>query len=86
MSKRAEQKVLEAYPYNRVYTDNDVEHNGNFCNQLPYIEGYEKAEKDTIERVCEWLKKNATYIHPRKGIKTCMINLNALREAILEEE
>lgn len=46
MSKIAEQKALEAYPYNRAYTDNDVEYDGNFCNRLPYIEGYEQAEKD----------------------------------------
>lgn len=46
MSKIAEQKTLEAYPYNRAYTDNDVEYDGNFCNRLPYIEGYEQAEKD----------------------------------------
>lgn len=48
MSKRAEQKALEAYPYNRAYTDNDVEYDGNFCNRLPYIEGYKQAEQDII--------------------------------------
>lgn len=47
--------------------------------------GYEQAEKDTIERVCEWLEKNATFIHPRKGVSTCIVNLSALKEAILEE-
>lgn len=46
MSKKAEEAALKAYPYNRAYTDNDVEYDGNFCNRLPYIEGYEQAEKD----------------------------------------
>ncbi len=45
MSK-AEERALEAYPYNRAYTDNDIEYDGNFCNRLPYIEGYRQAEKD----------------------------------------
>ena len=58
MSKIAEQKALEAYPYNRAYTDNDVEYDGNFCNRLPYIEGYEQAEKDTVERACTWLSRH----------------------------
>lgn len=74
MSKRAEQRALEAYPYNRAYTDNDVEYDGNFCNRLPYIEGYEQAEKDTIERVCEWLSRHYD------------IDLVRFRKAILEEE
>ena len=71
---------MEAYPAERGHLhDRPFQRDG-------FVKGYEQAEKDTIERVCEWLKKNATYIHPRKGIKTCMINLNVLREAILEEE
>ena len=45
MSK-AEDRALEAYPFSRAYTDNDIEYDGNFCNRLPYIEGYEQAEKD----------------------------------------
>ena len=73
MSKRAEQRALEAYLYNRAYTDNDVEYDGNFCNRLPYIEGYEQAEKDTVERVCEWLSRNYD------------IDLARFRKAIEEE-
>lgn len=46
MSKRAEERALEAYPYNRAITSNDVEYDGNFCNRLPYTEGYEQAEQD----------------------------------------
>ena len=34
-----------------------------------------------IEKVCEWLKENATYIHPRIGKKTCIVNLNRFKEA-----
>jgi len=55
---RAEERALEVYPYNRAYTDNDVEYDGNFCNRLPYIEGYEQAEKDIIKRACTWLSSH----------------------------
>ena len=34
------------------------------------------------EKVVEWLKKNCTYIHPRKGTEKCFINFNALKEAM----
>ena len=45
---KAEQRALEAYPYNRAYTSNDTEYDGNFCNRQPYIEGYEQAERDLV--------------------------------------
>jgi len=38
-----------------------------------------------IKRVCDWLKENATYTHPRKGTKKCIINLTALKEAMKGE-
>lgn len=28
------------------------------AQQVAYKEGYEQAEKDTIERVCEWLSRH----------------------------
>lgn len=71
---KAEKRALEAY-------DTDTPAPIRFA----FRDGYEQAEKDTVERVCEWLKKNATYIHPRTGRETCMINLNALRESMEEE-
>ena len=56
MMSKAEERALEAYPYNRAYTNNDVEYDGNFCNRLPYIEGYEQAEKD-LELTWEDIEK-----------------------------
>jgi hypothetical protein len=38
-----------------------------------------------IKKACEWLKKNVTYTHPRKGTEECVINLNAFREAMKGE-
>ena len=45
MSK-AEERAFEVYPYNRAFTNNEEEYDGNFCNRIPYIEGYEQAEQD----------------------------------------
>ena len=33
-----------------------------------------------IEKACEWLKDNITYIHPRKGTKECIVNLTRFRD------
>ena len=33
-----------------------------------------------IEKACEWLKNNITYIHPRKGTKECAVNLIVFRD------
>lgn len=80
---KAEERALEAYPYNSAYTDNDVEYDGNFCNRLPYIEGYEQAENDTIERACEWWK-----IHLEGIISDGLIDgiLQEFRKAMEEEQ
>ena len=47
-----------------------------------YIYGAERMYEMLIDKACEWLNENATYMHPRKGVKTCMINLNMFREAM----
>lgn len=40
----------------------------------------EIAREETIDKVVEWLKKNATYTHPRKGTKECIINIAQLKD------
>ena len=56
MSKRAEERALEAYPDYPTM-------GGGYVTQRRtrkvFIHGYEQAEKDTIERAIAWLKKNA---------------------------
>lgn len=67
MSK-AEQRALEAYPINMTplnYQDLIEQFGGKTeidVNTYPrriFQEGYEQAEKDTIERAIAWLKENA---------------------------
>ena len=42
----------------------------------------EIAREETIEKVVEWLKKNVTYTHPRKGTKECLINIAKLKDSL----
>ena len=45
----------------------------------------EIEKEEMIEKFCEWVKKNVTYIHPRKGTEECVINLGKLKEAMRDE-
>lgn len=63
MSKRAEERALEAYPYSptevNLFGHKTITADGNSCDRAKYLKGYEQAEKDTIERVVAWLKIHA---------------------------
>lgn len=54
MSKRAEEKAWEAYPY-----EHGVK--GLICetSRAIFIRGFEYAEKDTLERAIAWLEEHA---------------------------
>lgn len=55
---RAEQAALKAYPEDWVagYFDNPDEVTDDNEEAREYFQqGYEQAEKETIERACEWL-------------------------------
>lgn len=77
MSKRAEQKALEAYPKSEKYTSSQR----LIINDLRdgFIQGYKQAEKDTIERVCEWLIDRASYYMSTEAM------CETLRRAMEEE-
>ena len=69
MSKIAETKALEAYPEHRVTrygplytydgTDTPSEYDENIVTRKAFIEGYNQAMQDFLEKACEWLSKNA---------------------------
>lgn len=61
MSKRAEERALEAYPYQRAthFPDGFQEFDRNSVPRTLFQEGYEQAEKDIIERAIAWLKEHA---------------------------
>lgn len=45
----------------------------------------EIAREEMIEKFYDWLKNNATYIHPRKGTEECITTLVKLKEAMKDE-
>lgn len=60
---RAEQAALQAYPEKIIEHVEEpgfvVKRDLNRFDRNVYIQGYEQAEKDTIERAIEWLKVHA---------------------------
>lgn len=45
----------------------------------------EIAKEEMIEKFYDWLKSNATYIHPRKGTEECITTLVKLKQAMKDE-
>lgn len=57
MSKRAESAAREAYPEKDALNKKATGHyDPNYPRRKAYQQGYEQAEKDTIERALSWLK------------------------------
>ena len=62
MSKRAEDAALRAYPEKMgMFHEADIHYEAdlNKAARIKYIEGYNQAEKDTIEKAVMWLEKHA---------------------------
>ena len=45
----------------------------------------EIAREEMIDKFYDWLKNNATYIHPRKGTEECITTFGKLKEAMKNE-
>lgn len=80
MSKRAEEAALKAYPVEMCplnYQDlidqfgGKTEIDVHTYPRCLFQEGYEQAEKDTIERAVDWLKDYVKYfeIYDEKGVE-----------------
>ena len=82
---RAEEAALKAYP-----THDDASEQwkkAHLSNLAEYIQGYEQAEKDTIERVIEWVKRNGYLYVNRANAGEFMEKpfVESLRKAMEEE-
>ncbi len=77
-------KVYEAYTRPDYIEENTTEATYDFDT---YIARHfaEWERKRTLDKVVEWMKKNLTYIHPRKGVETCMVNIPVFFDAMNEE-
>ena len=90
MSKRAEEAALKAYPVEIVgYTvecrvgAKPEPQDWNEERRKCFQEGYEQAEKETIERVVKWMKKNWIK-YPNPDIPTEVVVDNFIKA--MEEE
>lgn len=45
----------------------------------------EIAREEMIDKFYDWLRSNATYIHPRKGTEECVTTFGKLKEAMKDE-
>lgn len=77
-------KVYEAYTRPDYIEENTTEAAYDFDT---YIARHfvEWERKRILDKVVEWMKKNLTYVHPRKGVKTCMVNIPAFLDAMNKE-
>jgi len=57
MSKTAEKKALEAYPISVSKTSVEAGFDWNEEYRDVFMEGYEQAMEDFMEKACEWLNE-----------------------------
>ena len=76
MSKRAEASARKAYPKEEGKIWNSAfgtfEFDKNAPERTAYQQGYEQAEKDTIERAVSWLIKNVDYYIGSMEVSRCL--------------
>ena len=74
MSKRAEQAALEAVPVEdeRSIFGFSLESAYTIQRREGFQQGYEQAEKDTIERAVSWLIKNVDYYIGSMEVSRCL--------------
>ena len=85
MSKRAEQRALEAYP---DFSPDGKWQQSRKYERIIYKNGYEQAEKDFIHMVKTWLSEihRVCDITDENGYRIELRNLIASFEKTLEEE
>ena len=85
----------EKYITERTMNGSNQIINGNYGTIIPHFapwltpdqarKAVEIAKEEMIEKFYDWLKSNATYIHPRKGTEECITTLGKLKEAMKDE-
>lgn len=66
------------------------EHSHSIIEEVAYGRGYKSGYMlgchEMYEKMCDWLKKNVTFTHPRKGTEECPINFGALNDAMCSKD
>jgi len=81
MSKRADISSFKAYPKSDF---NSVETKRKWQRKC-FIEGYEQAEKDTIERAISWVRKNAYIYTDTQNDEDGNLMIAFLEEAFIDD-
>lgn len=48
---------------------------------IAFKAGANWQKEQDMQWVCDWLKENVTYTHPRKGTTECIVNLTVFKDA-----
>lgn len=49
-----------------------------------YMRGAVETEEELIEKAAEWIKKNVTFMHPRKEREVCAVNISVFKDYMRE--
>ena len=84
MSNRTQKRALEAYPPHSEQEDFDETWDSNEQYRLPYIEGYEQAEKDNWGRIEKYLSRQDSGDYATAGF--ILENFEYFKQKIMEDE
>lgn len=78
---------LQKEQFEKDYTDlcNGIATAKGLAVAMAYDKGMADAREQMINKFYDWLKSNATYIHPRKGTEECITTLGKLKQAMKDE-
>lgn len=83
--------MSKAEKFIQEHTNTTYNYNSYAQDAIPWLtpddarKAVEIAREEMIDKFCEWVKKNVTYIHPRKGTEECVVNLGKLKDAMRDE-
>ena len=83
MSKRAEQRALEAYPVPQLEGCSNILYDLECNHREGFVNGYEQAEKDILSIIQSRLEEIPGDAQPRPILRT---ELQELMNKIMEEE
>lgn len=85
MSKISEQKALEAYPLPKEETESTSfinQETFNSSKRTGYIQGYDQAMQDFLEKACEWWN---TIPDDTYGFNPCKIYVEQFKKYMQDE-
>ena len=77
----------EQYPPEYEMPDDNWKQRAGYIKgfKAGYMKGAADKEEKIINKAAEWIKKNLTFMHPRKEREVCMVNIGVFKDAMKEE-